>query len=119
MDRSLQDLGSLVAFLYTWSVRGLVMLAERLHQLEVRIREALAHLENLRAERASLEAKVVALERDLARGAADLKALAAERDQERSQRQLLEAEREETRARVEALLGELGHIEAAVRVGTA
>jgi uncharacterized protein YaiL (DUF2058 family) len=95
------------------------MLAERLQQLEVRVREAVALLENLRAERGSLEAKVAALEVDLARSAAELKAVAIERDQERSHRQRLEAEREETRARVEALLSELGRIEAAVRDGAA
>src|SRR3989304_372783 len=75
------------------SVTGPYMLAERLQQLEVRIREAVALLENLRAERNSLQAKVAALEADLARGGAGLKALGAERDQERSHRQRLEAER--------------------------
>ncbi len=95
------------------------MLAERLHELEVRVRETVQLLDGLRAERRSLEEKVAGLEADLARGAADLKAVAAERDQERAQRQRLEAEREQARATVEALLGELGRIEAAVREGAA
>ena len=93
------------------------MLAERLQQLEERVRETVQLLDSLRAERRSLEEKVAALEGDLARGAADLKAVVAERDQERAQRQRLEAEREQARATVEALLGELGRIEAAVREG--
>ena len=95
------------------------MLAERLQQLESRVREAVAMLDHLRAERRSLETKVTALEADLARGAAEMKTLAAERDQERVHRQRLEAEREEARVKVEALLAELGRIEAAVRDGTA
>lgn len=95
------------------------MLGERLQQLEVRVREAVAVLDNLRAERRSLEAKVAALEADVARGAAEMKALAVERDQERTHRHRLEAEREEARVKVEALLAELGRIEAAVRDGTA
>ncbi|HYB74143.1 MAG TPA: hypothetical protein VED18_12290 [Candidatus Sulfotelmatobacter sp.] len=95
------------------------MLADRLQELEVRVRETVKLLDTLRSERRSLEAKVVSLEAELARGAADLKAVAAERDQERSLRQRLEAEREEARGTVDALLGELGRIEAAVREGSA
>lgn len=95
------------------------MLAERLQELEARVREAVKLLDTLRAERRTLEAKVAALEADLARGAADLKAAAGERDQERSLRQRLEAEREEVRATVDALLDELGRIESAVREGEA
>ncbi len=95
------------------------MLADRLQELEVRVRETVKLLDTLRSERRSLEAKVASLEAELARDAADLKAVAAERDQERSLRQRLEAEREEARAAVDALLGELGRIETAVREGPA
>lgn len=94
------------------------MLAERLQELEVRVRETVKLLDTLRSERRSLEAKVASLEAELARGAADLKTVAAERDQERSLRQRLEAEREEARATVDGLLSELGRIEAAVREGS-
>ena len=95
------------------------MLAERLEQLELRIRDALAMLEHLRAERRSFESKVGALEADLARSAGELKTAQAERDQERAIRRRLEAERDEARTKVEGLLGELERIEVAVREGTA
>jgi len=95
------------------------MLADRLQELEVRVRETVKLLDTLRSERRSLEAKVASLEAELARGAADLKAVAAERDQERSLRQRLEAEREEARVTVDGLLSELDRIEAAVREGAA
>lgn len=94
------------------------MLAERLQQLEMRVREAVKLLDSLRAERRTLEEKVAALEAELARGGADLQAVAAEREAERSQRQRLEAEREAARSTVEALLDELGRIETAVREGS-
>jgi chromosome segregation ATPase len=71
-------------------IKGGVVIFERLDALEVRVRETLAELGQLRSLRDQLEDKLRAAEVKL-----------AERDK---QLELLQAEREEARTRVEAML---------------
>lgn len=88
---------------------------DRLQELEGKVKEAVAILQESRAQKVALEARLQELE-----GRVDSLADAVRREQQEKEQiktslQRLEADREEVRARVDALLEEIARAEAAMR----
>jgi chromosome segregation ATPase len=88
---------------------------DRLEALEVKVREALAELEQARRGREASEAKVQALQTELRSREQEFSALVADRERDGAELARLRAEREEVRTRVEGLLEEIARLEASVQ----
>lgn len=91
------------------------MLMDRLQELEGKVREAVAILQETRAEKVALEARVQELEGRMESLAGTVRREQQEKDQLKTSLQRLEAEREEVRSRVDALVEEVARAEAAIR----
>jgi chromosome segregation ATPase len=87
------------------------MIAEKLVELEGRIRAALAALGRAQEERAVLEGSVAALEAERDRLRAQVKDLESARAEAEGEVRRLRDEREAVRLRVDALLEEIGRVE--------
>lgn len=88
---------------------------ERLVALEMKVREALAELEETRRAREISEEKARTLEAHLRSREQEIAALAAQRERDAVELTRMRAERDEVRGRVEGLLGEIARLEAAVQ----
>ncbi|MBI4571731.1 MAG: hypothetical protein HY713_00390 [candidate division NC10 bacterium] len=88
---------------------------ERLTALEAKVHASLAEMEQARRDRENLEAKLQALHADLRSRQHEIVTLQAERERDAVALARLRAERDEVRARVEGLLGEIAHLEAAMQ----
>jgi len=91
------------------------LVVERLVALEMKVREALAELEEARRAREMSEEKVRTLEAHLRSREQEFAALAAQRERDSAELARMRAERDEVRGRVEGLLGEIARLEAAVQ----
>ena len=88
---------------------------DRLQELEGKVKEVVAVLEETRAQKAALEARIQELEGRMNSLADTVRREQQEKEQIRTSLQRLEADREEVRARVDALLEEVARAEAAMR----
>lgn len=88
---------------------------ERLVALEMKVREALAELEETRRAWEMSEEKVRTLEAHLRSREQETAALVAQRERDAVELTRMRAERDEVRGRVEGLLGEIARLEAAVQ----
>ena len=88
---------------------------ERLVALEMKVREALAELEEARRARDVSEQKVRTLEAQLRSREQEFAALVAQRERDAAVLARMRTERDEVRGRVEGLLGEIARLEAAVQ----
>jgi len=88
---------------------------ERLVALEMKVREALAELEEAQRAREMSEEKVRTLEAHLRSREQEIAALVAQRERDAVELTRMRAERDEVRGRVEGLLGEIARLEAAVQ----
>jgi septal ring factor EnvC (AmiA/AmiB activator) len=88
---------------------------ERLVALEMKVREALAELEETRRAWEMSEEKVRTLEVHLRSREQEIAALVAQRERDAVELTRMRAERDEVRGRVEGLLGEIARLEAAVQ----
>jgi chromosome segregation ATPase len=90
------------------------MIAEKLKELEARIKATVALLAKVRGEKAILGRRVEELQ-DVIKGQTEqMKALEAERKKDQEQLSQMLEEREEVRLRVDRLLEEVARIEASV-----
>jgi chromosome segregation ATPase len=88
---------------------------ERLVALEMKVREALAELEEARRARDKSEEKIRTLEVHLRSREQECAALVAQRERDAAVLARMRSERDEVRGRVEGLLGEIARLEAAVQ----
>ena len=88
---------------------------ERLVALEMKVREALAELEETRRAREMSEEKLRTLEAHVGSREQEIAALVAQRERDTVEHTRMQAERDEVRGRVEGLLGEIARLEAAVQ----
>jgi len=88
---------------------------ERLVALEMKVREALAELEETRRAREMSEEKLRSLEAHVGSREQEIAALVAQRERDTVELTRMQAERDEVRGRVEGLLGEIARLEAAVQ----
>jgi chromosome segregation ATPase len=88
---------------------------ERLVALEMKVREALAELEETRRAREMSEEKLRTLEAHLGSREQEIAALVVQRERDTVELTRMQAERDEVRGRVEGLLGEIARLEAAVQ----
>lgn len=88
---------------------------ERLVALEMKVREALAELEEAQRAGEMSEEKVRTLEAHLRSREQEIAALVAQRERDAVELTRMRAERDEVRGRVEGLLGEIARLEAAVQ----
>ena len=88
---------------------------ERLVALEMKVREALAKLEEARRACQMSEEKVRTLEARLRSREQEFAALVTQRERDSAELARMRNERDEVRGRVEGLLGEIARLEAAVQ----
>ena len=88
---------------------------ERLVALEMKVREALAELEETRRAREMSEEKLRTLEAHLGSREQEIAALVVQRERDTVELTRMQAERDEVRGRVEGLLGEIARLEAAAQ----
>jgi len=88
---------------------------ERLVALEMKVREALAELEETRRAREMSEEKLRTLEAHVGSREQEIAALVVQRERDTVELTRMQAERDEVRGRVEGLLGEIARLEAAVQ----
>jgi len=88
---------------------------EQLAALEMKVREALAELEEARRAWDVSEERVQALEANLRSRDQEIATLVAQRERDAVELTRLRTERDEVRGRVEGLLGEIARLEAAVQ----
>ncbi len=96
------------------SEQGRDMIAEKLKELEARIRAAIALVAKVKGEKAVLGQRVAELQAVINGQAEQMKALDAERKKDQGQLIRMLEEREEVRLRVDRLLEEVARIEASV-----
>lgn len=96
------------------SEQGREMIAEKLKELEARIKATVALLAKVRGEKALLGQRVEELQAVIKGQAEQMKALEAERKREQEQHSQMLEEREEVRLKVDRLLEEVARIEASV-----
>ncbi len=96
------------------SEQGRDMIAEKLKELEARIRAAIALVAKVKGEKAVLGQRVAELQVVINGQAEQMKALDAERKKDQGQLIRMLEEREEVRLRVDRLLEEVARIEASV-----
>lgn len=99
------------------SEQGRDMIAEKLKELEARIRTAIALVAKVKGEKALLGQRVQELQAVISGHAEQMKALEAERKKDQKQLIRMLEEREEVRLRVDRLLEEVARIEASVEPG--
>ena len=91
------------------------MLMDRLEELEGKVREAVAILQETRTQKGALEARLQELERRMASLTDTVRKEQQEKEHLRASLQRLEAEREEIRSRLDGLVEEVARAEAALR----
>ncbi len=91
------------------------MLMDRLQELEGKVREALAILQETRAQKVALEARLQELEGRMESLSDTVRKEQQEKEHLKTSLQRLEAEREEVRSRVDALLEEVARAEGALK----
>ena len=96
------------------SEQGRDMIAEKLKELEARIRAAIALVAKVKGEKAALGQRVAELQAVINGQTEQMKALEAERKKDQGQLIRMLEEREEVRLRVDRLLEEVARIEASV-----
>ena len=96
------------------SEQGREMIAEKLKDLEARIRAAIALVAKVKGEKALLGQRVEEMQAVIKGQAEQMKALDAERKKDQEQLIRILEEREEVRLRVDRLLEEVARIEASV-----
>jgi chromosome segregation ATPase len=96
------------------SEQGREMIAEKLKELEARIKATVALLAKIREEKVVLGQRIEELQATIKGQMEQMKALEAERKKEREQFVRMQEEREEVRLRVDRLLEEVARIEASV-----
>ncbi len=100
------------------SEQGREMIAEKLKELEARIKATVALLAKVRGEKALLGQRMEELQAVIKGQAEQMKALEAERKREQEQHSQMLEEREEVRLKVDRLLEEVARIEASVESET-
>ncbi|HWQ69298.1 MAG TPA: hypothetical protein VN494_04975 [Patescibacteria group bacterium] len=100
-----------------FSDRGRTMLAEKLEELEDRVRLAVALVAKLKGERVVLERQVDELQAVVKVQAEQVGALEAARKKDQEQLVHMQEEREEIRLKIDHLLEEIARIEASVESG--
>lgn len=100
-----------------FSDRGRTMLAEKLEELEGRVRLTIALVATLKGEKAVLERQVDELQAVVKVQAEQVGALEAARKKDQEQFVHMQEEREEIRLKVDRLLEEIARIEASVESG--
>jgi len=96
------------------SEQGRDMIAEKLKELEARIRAAIALVAKVKGEKAALGQRVAELQAVINGQTEQMKGLEAERKKDQGQLIRMLEEREEVRLRVDRLLEEVARIEASV-----
>jgi chromosome segregation ATPase len=91
------------------------MLMDRLQELEGKVREAVATLQETRAQKVALEARLQELEGRMESLSDTVRKEQREKEHLKTSLQRLEAEREEVRSRVDALLEEVARAEGTLK----
>jgi hypothetical protein len=100
------------------SAEGRDMIAEKLKELEGRVKAAVALVAKVKGEKASLEQRVGELQTVIKKQAEEMKAIEVGRKKEQEHLSRILEEREAVRVRVDRLLEEIGRIEASADKGS-